>query len=254
MTDDIHLRLQAFADGELGESEGRELEALTFKDESSKEQLDFIRQISAVLRNNEPAAELSMPSRVYMDGIRDGIAAESGIEDLTEAQVMSIQALVDGELSGQDRKLAQNLVASNAAARSLFAMIQTQNEVVAMAGDAPVACPESREFYWSGIERQIAGDQRISDSGTHSISWKSAVSWILNPVFAPAALVAVLCFLVGNQLEQPGIYETVEVSTAYVDQQAGFAVYYVDAPNFLSGALESSRFSKPTSSGAVRRE
>lgn len=239
MTDDIHLRLQAYADGELNESEGRELEALSLNDQACRDQLDFIRHMSSVLRNNEPAAEFPFSSRAYMDGIRDGIALNSGIEDLSEDQIMAIQALADGELAGQDLKQVQNLVASDGAARSLFAILKTQSEAVSMAGYTPVACPESREFYWSQIERQISQEERSTDSGTRPFSWKSAVSWVLNPVFAPAALVAVLCLLVGNQLDQPGIYETVEVSTAYVDQQAGFAVYYVDAPNFLSGALES---------------
>jgi anti-sigma factor RsiW len=160
---------------------------------------------------------------------------------LTMEQVFEIQAYADGELSGSDRRKVEKLLAGNAAARTLLAQLKNTAALTPGSDEVLRSCPESHDFYWAGIHRELqAGGRDSSSPATQTAAGplKSMLQWLLNPVVVPAALVFIICIMVGHQFERRGIYQQVQVSSAYVDQQSGIAVYFVDSPEFLNGAID----------------
>jgi anti-sigma factor RsiW len=70
-------------------------------------------------------------------------------------QELKLQAYLDGELSGREAKRVETLIETDASARSLFTELRQTS--AALKGNEPeVRLPETREFYWSKIEREIA--------------------------------------------------------------------------------------------------
>ena len=67
---------------------------------------------------------------------------------------MKLQAYLDGELPDGEARPVAGLLAQDAEARALLA--ELKNTRAALAGfEADIKLPESREFYWSKIEREI---------------------------------------------------------------------------------------------------
>jgi anti-sigma factor RsiW len=73
---------------------------------------------------------------------------------IDENAQLKLQALLDGELSATDAAEVQAWLGRDAEARSLLG--ELRNTKAALAGhEASVQLPESREFFWSKIERAI---------------------------------------------------------------------------------------------------
>jgi len=73
---------------------------------------------------------------------------------MNEELSLKLQAYADGELSGRDARAIEDMLAKNADARALAA--ELKHTRAALAGfEAEIKLPESREFYWSKIEREI---------------------------------------------------------------------------------------------------
>jgi hypothetical protein len=69
---------------------------------------------------------------------------------------LKLQAYLDGELSASEAADIRSQLAGNGDARSLLA--ELQNTVNALAGhEQDIKLPESREFFWSKIQREIEG-------------------------------------------------------------------------------------------------
>lgn len=67
---------------------------------------------------------------------------------------LKLQAHLDGELTPAESREVDNLLASDAGARELLAELTLVQKC--MAGNEPEArVPETREFYWSKIQREI---------------------------------------------------------------------------------------------------
>lgn len=67
---------------------------------------------------------------------------------------LKLQAYLDGELSGLGAWRMQRRLASDPEARALVAKLETIKRTIAENEPARTV-PESREFYWSKIEKQI---------------------------------------------------------------------------------------------------
>jgi len=73
---------------------------------------------------------------------------------MTEEQQLKVQAFLDGELPESDRREVAAWLAQDADATALLG--ELKNTRNALKGFAPeVKLPESREFYWSKIKREI---------------------------------------------------------------------------------------------------
>lgn len=67
---------------------------------------------------------------------------------------IKLQAQLDGELTGREAQEIAALIENDAEARALFAELQ-QTRTMLAANEPEFRLPESREFYWGKIEREI---------------------------------------------------------------------------------------------------
>jgi len=67
---------------------------------------------------------------------------------------IKLQAYLDGELTGREAQQVAALIESDAEVRALFAELQ-QTQMLLKGNEPELRLPESREFYWSKIEREI---------------------------------------------------------------------------------------------------
>jgi len=106
-----------------------------------------------------------------------------------------IQAYLDGELPDEGRRDVEALLAQDADARALFA--ELGNTAKALAGhEAGIRLPESREFYWSKIQREI--NRAPAREQTTEIHWSVWLRRLLLPAGAgAAALIAIIFALPG---------------------------------------------------------
>ena len=101
---------------------------------------------------------------------------------------MKLQAYLDGELpEGEARELATGLAQDQEAAALLAELRQTRD---AIAGSEQVrALPESREFYWSKIQRAIERAEAPAPQPAGVSGWVGALRRFLVPVTGLALLV-----------------------------------------------------------------
>ncbi len=69
-------------------------------------------------------------------------------------QQLKLQAYLDGELSPGEAGGMESKLASDAGARALLAELRTTNDAI-KGFEQGIKVPETREFYWSKIERGI---------------------------------------------------------------------------------------------------
>ncbi|MBI5383488.1 MAG: hypothetical protein HZA90_02235 [Verrucomicrobia bacterium] len=117
---------------------------------------------------------------------------------------LKLQSYLDGELPAREAKQVEGLTQADPAARALFGELQTTRAAL-RGNELERTLPESREFYWSKIERAIlaaeqAGERRASSFG---------LGWLVRywPQFSGAA-VAVVLLIAGatqfNWFSSPG--------------------------------------------------
>ena len=126
---------------------------------------------------------------------------------------LKLQAYLDGELPDGEAREAAGLLAQDAEARALLA--ELKNTRAALAGfEADIKLPESREFYWSKIEREI---ERQAPRVGPERKFASPFAFFRR-ILAPACAVAVLA-IVGivaiRQLDFGGP-DGLEVKTEFV--------------------------------------
>lgn len=107
---------------------------------------------------------------------------------------LKLQAYLDGELPPAEAREVEDLLGRDEPARGLLA--ELRNTRRALAGfEEPVTLPESREFFWSKIERQIQFEGRASrkpGAGSLWAGWRR----FLVPASSIAALMAAGLFAV----------------------------------------------------------
>lgn len=104
--------------------------------------------------------------------------------------ILKIQAWMDGELSASAAKAVEQLVAQDAEAKAIADELRWTKAALAT-GEVERKVPESREFYWSKIERAI----RVAEpSGAIGLR-RHAVAWWLRWA-APAGIAAALALLI----------------------------------------------------------
>jgi anti-sigma factor RsiW len=106
---------------------------------------------------------------------------------------LKVQALVDGELPPNEAAQVEALLAGDAGARQLAASLKATRDAL-RDNEPPLAVPESREFYWSKIAREIERleAQNAQPVPTPWLRW--ARRWLL-PVGGVAVLAGLLAML-----------------------------------------------------------
>jgi len=136
---------------------------------------------------------------------------------MNEELQLKLQAYADGELSSREAGEVAEFLARDADARALVVELKNTRsalDVYAM----ELRLPESREFYWSKIERAI---QRLEESETPRPETSVFAAWrrLLAPAMALAALVIAL-FVVLPQFRAPHEVESQASEFALTDSDA----------------------------------
>ena len=133
---------------------------------------------------------------------------------MKEELQLKVQAYLDGELPAGEARELSDLIAHNADARSLHAELNNTRSAVRVF-EAEIKLPESREFYWSKIQREIRRSEKPQT--IEEPAWFAA--WLrrfLAPAGALAALV-IAATLAWHQIN-PGF--ALETETASADSDA----------------------------------
>jgi anti-sigma-K factor RskA len=111
---------------------------------------------------------------------------------MNQELALKYQAFVDGELSESEARRVARSLETDADARALVA--ELRNSKAMLIGNEPeVKLPDSREFYWGRIQRQIECMEREPASPTMG-RWPAMLAgW--RRFVAPLAGVAVITFL-----------------------------------------------------------
>jgi len=102
---------------------------------------------------------------------------------------LKLQAWLDGELPAAGAEQARRLAAADPEAARLLAELQAIKTAF-LDSEQTVTVPESREFYWSKIERQIQREAAVHPA--LGPSWAERFRRWLAPLAGTAALAAVL--------------------------------------------------------------
>jgi anti-sigma factor RsiW len=148
---------------------------------------------------------------------------------------LKLQAYLDGELLPSEAKAVADLVAQDAQARELLTEL-TNTRAVIGAHEADIKVPATREFYWSGIRREI---ERLEDPPpqTQGVSIYALLRRMLIPA-SGLAVVVLAVMLAGNPIRSTGnvVIEETETTFAdagaftYRDYDSGTTLVWVDYP------------------------
>ena len=146
---------------------------------------------------------------------------------------LKIQAWVDGELPASEANRVNRLVAADPEARSLAEGLRTLK--AALKGNEPeLKVPETREFYWSKIARQIEREEAVPARA--SVPW--FVQWrrFLMPLAGVAGALALMLFTLSQFVPAPSFDEATDTSSemeafTFRDQNAGMTVVWLQEKN-----------------------
>lgn len=148
---------------------------------------------------------------------------------------LKVQAYLDGELQGQELRQIEVLCSQDPEAKALLAELKMSRDLLAV-GESVVQLPESRDFYWSKIQRGILAAQPADESdkaaGRRDVWWRR---WLM-PAGALAAL-AIAAWLAGTQtglVSAPGAHSESSLADTgaftYRDFSAGTTLVWLSYP------------------------
>ena len=141
---------------------------------------------------------------------------------------LQVQAWLDGELPEAEARQVGSWVEQNADAKTLAAHLKSLR--VALAGNDPeVKLPESREFYWSKIQREIERFERQELTSPAIGSWWPAWRRWLMPA-AGLALVAI-CAIVAARYTGSGGERTEPLLAVVENRSDHLGSYSFRAPD-----------------------
>jgi anti-sigma factor RsiW len=113
----------------------------------------------------------------------------SSLSKVNIEQQLKLQAFLDGELPEKEARDMAALVARDAEAADLVAELRNTRRALA-AFEPVLKVPESREFYWSKIERALGRQEPVPETAS-GVSLLAGFRRFLVPAGAAAALVIV---------------------------------------------------------------
>jgi anti-sigma factor RsiW len=101
---------------------------------------------------------------------------------------LKLQALLDGALDAREIREIEAILAQDIQSAALMQELKWMKAAVA-GNEAEVKLPESREFYWSKVQRGIAAEERSAAAAPAERGW-----WLrfMYPAAGLAAMVAVI--------------------------------------------------------------
>lgn len=143
---------------------------------------------------------------------------------------LELQSYLDGELSPREAARVAEWLTSDAEARNLFAELQNTKGAV-LQNELELKLPESREFYWSKIERQI---QREAQQERRVAATSPVFAWrkFFMPLAGAVAMLALLMVSVKSFSPSANFDEITSTSDdmealTFHDQSAGMTVVWL---------------------------
>ena len=140
---------------------------------------------------------------------------------------LKLQAWLDGELSAADARRIGREIAGDAEAARLVTELQAIKSTLA-GNEMALSVPESREFYWSKIQRQIEREAAVTrEPAVPRAGWRN---W-LSP-FAGLTALACLTLLAVRSFE-PSAFDEISSTgegmeaVTFHDQSAGMTVVWL---------------------------
>ena len=109
---------------------------------------------------------------------------------MNEDLQLKLQAYLDGELPSGEAQAMRDLLADDATARDLLVELTNTRDVI-VAHEATIKLSESREFYWSKIQREISREAK----SVAVVPQFSLFAW-LHRALVPAGATAALAIAV----------------------------------------------------------
>lgn len=106
---------------------------------------------------------------------------------------IKLQAYLDGELAGREARAVLAWIETDADARAMLAELQ-QTKNLLHANEPEFRLPESREFYWSKIEREI-NRLESAPAASRSPGWIQFVRRHLSAVTGTSVAAALVLFV-----------------------------------------------------------
>ena len=130
---------------------------------------------------------------------------------MNEETQLKLQAYLDGELSeGEAREVSLQLK-EDARASALFNELQLTKSIL-RENEPELELPETREFYWSKIQREVERTPREAAPRPAVQWWKPAYSRFAG-AFAAGCALLMISFIAFNAQHRSGAMEEVEGTT-----------------------------------------
>jgi len=107
---------------------------------------------------------------------------------------LKLQAYLDGELMPRESEELAAALAKDAQARALLDELRNTRSSLAR-NEMEIALPETREFFWSKVEREIARQERASAAAALSPSSPSWLAWVRHHLVSVSGAALVAGFL-----------------------------------------------------------
>jgi len=124
---------------------------------------------------------------------------------------LKVQAYLDGELPAREAAEVKDWLDRDPEAQALLAELRNTNGAL-VGHETGVKLPESREFFWSKIEREIECGNRHS-AHSRSISWLTWVRLHLAPVAGVVVLSCLLAVMVVRSDRVSGQFAETELAS-----------------------------------------
>ena len=147
---------------------------------------------------------------------------------------LKIQAYLDGELTGAESREIETLLNGEAEAQELLSELKNTREAF-KACETEYRVPESRDFYWSKIKRQIETEDEGPLHAPKPASWLTAWRRFMAPAGALAAVLIVGLFTL-FQTKTESTNPDIETALAdpgaftYRDYDAGATLVWLSYP------------------------
>lgn len=155
---------------------------------------------------------------------------------MKQDMALKLQAYLDGELPAGEAQAVADLVAKDAHARELLREL-TNTRAALTDHEAEFKVPASREFYWSGIRREIERQEKSAPAEAGGVS---LLAWLKRLLIPATGLVAVslavlltLNFFRSSSSPTSGATETSFTDAGaftYHDYPSGTTLVWVDYP------------------------
>jgi anti-sigma factor RsiW len=143
---------------------------------------------------------------------------------------LKIQAFLDGELSETEAREIAALIAANPAATALHTELKNTRRAL-VGAEADIKVPETREFYWNRISREISRLENAPAGRPAPSLWRILAGWV-KPLGAVAA-VAIVGILAWLQMAQSAGVMSAQVDSdtiTFQNDTTGVTFVWFDYP------------------------